>query len=102
MIQKNTIVAKKTAADYIRETEADKETIKVLNVVFDALIAKGCYDPINQLHGYILSEDPTYITSLNNARSLITSVDRDDIIRVLLKEFLKVKVTEEKNKNERR
>ena len=102
MAQQNTIVAKKSAADYIRETGADKETIDVLNKVFDALIAKGCYDPINQLHGYILSEDPTYITSLNNARSLITSVDRDDIIRVLLKEFLKAKVAEEKNKNERR
>lgn len=101
-MQKNTIVAKKTAADYIRETEADQNTIDVLNKVFDALIAKGCYDPINQLHGYILSEDPTYITSLNNARTLITSVDRDDIIRVLLKEFLKAKVTAEKNKNERR
>ncbi len=102
MMQKNTIVAKKTAADYIRGTESDKKTIEVLNTVFDALIAKGCYDPINQLLGYILSEDPTYITSLNNARSLITSVDRDDIIRVLLREFLKAKVTEEKTKNERR
>jgi uncharacterized protein (UPF0297 family) len=99
---KNTIVAKRTAADYIRETETDKKTIEVLNQVFDALIAKGCYDPINQLHGYILSEDPTYITSLNNARSLITSVDRDDIIRVLLREFLKNKVLEEKNSKERR
>lgn len=102
MAQQNTIVAKKTAADYIRETESDKKTIEVLYKVFDALIAKGCYDPINQLHGYILSEDPTYITSLNNARSLITSVDRDDLIRVLLKEFLKAKVAEEKTKNERR
>ena len=99
---KNTIVAKRTAADYIKETETDKKTIEVLNHVFDALIAKGCYDPINQLHGYILSEDPTYITSLNNARSLITSVDRDDIIRVLLREFLKNKVLEEKNSKERR
>ena len=101
-MNKNTIVAKKTANDFIRETEADRKTVEVLNVVFDALIAKGCYDPINQLLGYILSEDPTYITSLNNARSLITSVDRDDIIRVLLREFLKTKVSEEKKRNERR
>ncbi len=102
MIQKNTIFAKKTAADYIRETEADKKTIEVLNQVIDALIAKGCYDPINQLHGYIISEDPTYITSMNNARSLITSVPTDDIIRVLLRVFLKSKVEEEKKNIERR
>jgi uncharacterized protein (UPF0297 family) len=101
-MNKNTIIAKRTATDFIAETEAEKRTVEVLNVVFDALIAKGCYDPINQLLGYILSEDPTYITSLNNARSLITSVERDDIIRVLLREFLKSKVLEEKNKNERR
>ena len=101
-MNKNTIVAKRTANDFIRETEAERKTVEVLKVVFDALIAKGCYDPINQLLGYILSEDPTYITSLNNARSLITSVERDDIIRVLLREFLKTKISEEKNKNERR
>ncbi len=96
MAQQNTIIiSKKTASDYIRESEADKRTIEVLKKVFDALVAKGCYDPINQLLGYILSEDPTYITSLNNARSLITSVERDDIIRVLLKEFLKAKVADE-------
>ena len=101
---KNTIlISKKTASDYIGDSAADKKTVEVLNTVIDALIAKGCYDPINQLLGYILSEDPTYITSLNNARSLITSIERDNIIRVLLKEFLRHKVAEEyKNNNERR
>ncbi|GEM_PF-1797975 len=102
MAQQNTRFVKKTAADYIAESDSDRKTIEVLNTVFDALIAKGCYDPINQLHGYIISEDPTYITSLNNARTLITSVDKDDIIRILLKEFLKNKVAEENKKIERR
>ena len=100
MAKQDTKFAKKTAADYIGESASDKRTIEVLNTVFDALIAKGCYDPINQLHGYIISEDPTYITSLNDARTLIASVDKDDIIRVLLKEFLKAKViNEQKNRS---
>jgi uncharacterized protein (UPF0297 family) len=99
MMKKDTIViAKKTASDYIKESENDQKAKVVLDQVFDALIAKGGFDPINQLHGYILSDDPTYITSFNGARTLITSVDRDDIIRVLLKEFLKAKVAEENKK----
>lgn len=97
MAGQDTKFAKKTAVDYIGESATDKKTIEVLDSVFDALIAKGCYDPINQLHGYIISEDPTYITSFNNARTLITSVEKDNIIRVLLKEYLKSKVEKEKN-----
>jgi uncharacterized protein (UPF0297 family) len=97
MAGQDTKFAKKTAVDYIGESATDKKAIEVLDKVFDALIAKGCYDPINQLHGYIISEDPTYITSFNNARTLITSVEKDNIIRVLLKEYLKAKVEKEKN-----
>ena len=97
MAGQDTKFAKKTAVDYIGESATDKKTMEVLDSVFDALIAKGCYDPINQLHGYIISEDPTYITSFNNARTLITSVEKDNIIRVLLKEYLKSKVEKEKN-----
>ena len=61
-----------------------KET---LTQVFDALQEKG-YNPINQIVGYILSEDPTYITSYNNARSLICRLDRDELLQELLKTYL--------------
>lgn len=57
-----------------------------LNIVYNALQEKG-YDPINQLIGYILSEDPTYITSYNNARSIITKMDKYDILTDLVKNY---------------
>ena len=53
----------------------------------DALKQKG-YNPINQLVGYILSEDPTYITTFNNARGLIRHIDRDELLQVLVKSYL--------------
>jgi len=67
----------------------DKETeIKnILTIVYNALKQKG-YNPINQLVGYILSEDPTYITTFNNARSLITKIDRDELMQILVKSYL--------------
>lgn len=55
--------------------------------VYDALRQKG-YNPINQIVGYILSEDPTYITTYNNARSLIRKIDRDDLLQALVKNYL--------------
>ena len=55
--------------------------------VLDALKQKG-YNPINQLVGYILSEDPTYITTFNNARCLIRHIDRDELLQVLVKSYL--------------
>jgi uncharacterized protein (UPF0297 family) len=58
-----------------------------LTTVYDALKEKG-YNPINQIVGYILSEDPTYITTHNNARSLIRRIDRDELLQVLLKSYL--------------
>lgn len=61
-----------------------KET---LTQVYDALTEKG-YNPINQIVGYILSEDPTYITTYNNARSLIRRLDRDELLQELVKSFL--------------
>ena len=88
MAQQNTRFVKKTAADYIAESDSDKKTIEVLNTVFDALIAKGCYDPINQLHGYILSEDPTYITNHNNARALICKIERDELLEEMINSYL--------------
>ena len=65
----------------------DEEMKKVLTIVYDALREKG-YNPINQLVGYILSEDPTYITTHNNARALIRKIDRDDLLRVLVRSYL--------------
>ena len=64
-------------------------TIKaILTTVYNALQEKG-YNPINQIVGYILSEDPTYITTHNNARSLIRKIDRDELLQALLKSYLK-------------
>ncbi len=67
--------------------EKDAEIRQVLSTVYQALEEKG-YNPINQLVGYILSEDPTYITTHNNARSLIRRIDRDELLQVLLKSYL--------------
>ncbi|MDR2654453.1 MAG: IreB family regulatory phosphoprotein [Oscillospiraceae bacterium] len=60
---------------------------KVLAMVYDALKQKG-YNPVNQIIGYILSEDPTYITTHNNARSIIQKIDRDELLQVLVKSYL--------------
>ena len=59
----------------------------VLSTVYQALEEKG-YNPINQIVGYILSEDPTYITDHNNARALIRKVDRDELLQTLVKYYL--------------
>ena len=60
---------------------------KNLTIIYDALREKG-YNPINQIVGYILSEDPTYITTYNNARSLIRHIDRDELLQELVKHYL--------------
>ena len=65
----------------------DADIRKTILVVYDALKEKG-YNPINQIVGYILSEDPTYITTHNNARSLIRKIDRDELLQVLLRSYL--------------
>ena len=59
----------------------------ILTLVYDALKEKG-YNPINQIVGYILSEDPTYITTHNNARNLIRKIDRDTLLQSLVKYYL--------------
>lgn len=69
------------------EQDREIDIKRVITVVYDALKEKG-YNPINQLIGYILSEDPTYITTHNNARSLIRKIDRDELLQVLLKSYL--------------
>ena len=67
--------------------EREHELKRNLTIVYDALVQKG-YNPINQIVGYILSEDPTYITTYNNARSLIRHIDRDELLQVLVRNYL--------------
>ena len=67
--------------------DRENDIKKMLTIVYDALKEKG-YNPINQIVGYILSEDPTYITTHNNARSLIRKIDSDELMQVLLKSYL--------------
>ncbi len=68
--------------------DREKEVKKILTTVYEALRQKG-YNPINQIVGYILSEDPTYITTYNNARSLIRHIDRDELLQMLVRSYLK-------------
>ena len=78
----------------------DKDTVKftvpsddtenmrrILRNVYEALTEKG-YNPVNQIVGYLLTEDPTYITNYNNARSMICKIDRDELMQVLVREYL--------------
>ena len=68
--------------------QKDYEIHEIVQQVYDALKEKG-YNPISQIVGYILSEDPTYITTHNNARSLIRRLDRDELLQALVKNYLK-------------
>lgn len=72
------------------KVEAEPETgVKVvLREVYEALTEKG-YNPVNQIVGYIMSGDPTYITSHKNARSLIMKVERDELVEEMLREYIK-------------
>ncbi|WP_300410508.1 IreB family regulatory phosphoprotein [Lagierella sp.] len=81
--------------DHVNETmmfepqkESEKSIENILTTVYKLLDEKG-YNPINQIIGYILSDDPTYITSHGNARNIIRQVDRDDLLEELLKTYLK-------------
>ncbi len=67
--------------------EHEQEIRKIILIVYEALKEKG-YNPINQFVGYILSEDPTYITTHNNARNLIRKIDRDTLLQTLVKYYL--------------
>lgn len=70
------------------DMEALPEAKKVLRQVYEALAEKG-YNPVNQVVGYIMSGDPTYITSYNNARSLIMKVERDELVEEMLEAYIK-------------
>lgn len=63
------------------------QTKEILRDVYEALVEKG-YNPINQLVGYILSGDPTYITSHNNARNKIRTIERDELLEKLVKSYI--------------
>ena len=67
--------------------DKDVEIYNILTTVYQALEEKG-YNPINQIVGYILSEDPTYITNHMGARTLIRKLDRDELLQVLVKKYL--------------
>ena len=67
--------------------EHENEMRKTIQIVYDALKEKG-YNPTNQIVGYILSEDPTYITTHNNARSLLRRIDRYELLQSLVKNYI--------------
>ena len=67
--------------------EREREIREIMLTVYTALKDKG-YNPINQIVGYILSEDPTYITTYNNARNLIRRIDRDTLLQTLVKYYM--------------
>lgn len=80
--------------NYLNETmkfeaskDIDSEVRKIIITVYNALKEKG-YDPINQIIGYILSGDPTYITSYNDARSIIRKIERDELLEEILSSYL--------------
>jgi uncharacterized protein (UPF0297 family) len=68
-------------------SERENEIHNTLFSVYEALSSKG-YDPVNQLVGYFISEDPTYITNHNNARALIRKLDRDEVLTIMIKKYL--------------
>ena len=70
------------------ETGPQIQAKDILEIVYNALVEKG-YNPVNQIVGYIMSGDPTYITSYNGARSLVMKVERDEIVEELLKAYIR-------------
>lgn len=76
---------------YFKAAENQMEVGEVLAKVYEALAEKG-YNPINQIVGYIMSGDPTYITSYNSARSLIMKAERDEILEELMRHYIETKI----------
>ena len=82
-----------------KKTLNKEELEDMLKSIYDSLIEKG-YDPISQIAGYILSEDPVYMPDWNNARGIIRHIDRDDLLRLIIEYYLKnrfPKATDEKD-----
>ena len=76
------------------EGDRDSQIKVMLAQVYEALAEKG-YNPVSQIVGYILSEDPAYITTNNNARNIIMKIDRYELLQSLIKEYLGIETTEE-------
>ena len=76
------------------EKEPELKVSDILTIVYRALSEKG-YNPVNQIVGYIMSGDPTYITSYKNARSMIMKVERDELVEELLKEYIRNRAWQE-------
>ena len=74
---------------FVVPDEADQEMKALLTTVYSALSEKG-YNPINQIVGYLLSEDPTYITNYNNARAEIRKIDRDKLLHSMVSKYLEL------------
>jgi len=72
---------------FVVPDDRDRQAREILKSVYASLSEKG-YNPINQIVGYLLSEDPTYITNYNNARSLICKLDRDELLQDLVRNYL--------------
>ena len=72
------------------ERDSNLETKEIMKKVYQALVEKG-YNPINQIVGYILSEDPTYITNYKDARTLVSKIERDELLKILVKSYLDVR-----------
>ena len=72
---------------FVVPDDASQEMKTILTAVYRSLSEKG-YNPINQIVGYLLSEDPTYITNYNHARSLICKLDRDELLQELVRHYL--------------
>ncbi len=90
MQDKKKPVDKKQKTIMFSVKEQNKESLRVqLQTVYDSLVEKG-YNPINQIVGYIISEDPTYITNYNNSRAIISKIDRDELLRILVDDFIHV------------
>ena len=66
----------------------DNEVSDIIKTVYKALVEKG-YDPVNQIVGYVMSGDPTYITSHNGARAIVTKVERDELLEEIVKVYLR-------------
>ena len=72
------------------KSEPEIQVKEILDIVYTAMAEKG-YNPVNQIVGYIMSGDPTYITSYKGARSMIMKVERDELVEELLKEYIQSK-----------
>ena len=70
------------------KNSGEEEMRKILTAVYNALVEKGYEKPINQIVGYIIYEDPIYITKHNNARNLIRKIDRDELLSAMVKKYL--------------